>query len=107
MNRQNHNLPVTDILNAYRNSIRTSRSVLVTPRTPTEAAIVAEIERLRQQNNAELIRLVQNGILSLSTLENVGIIDLAQNGATDSLSNRSGQNIADYLSRRNLNRESP
>ena len=93
-------LQVSDYLNAYRASTQrsTSNPVLgngIAAPTPAELAMVAEIERLREQNNAQLMSLIRSGLLSSSSP--------LVNGSIDATSNQRANShiIADFLSRVN------
>ena len=109
---QNKKLQLSDYMNAYLTSNQTSNQTLgnsicnVTVPTPAEAAMMAEIKRLREQNNAHLTRLARDGFLSLMSLAMNGnnIDAIPQNEAH----RVNGQMIADYISsRENSNSTAP
>lgn len=99
-------LQVSDYLNAYRTSNQASASnqmlgnSIAAP-TPAEAAMMAEIERLREQNNAQLMSLVRTGLLP-STSMGSGHIDFSPRA------NVANSNIiSEYISRVNASAATP
>lgn len=105
---QQNKLQISDYLNAYRTSNQrpTSNQMFgsstgITVPTPAEVAMMAEIERLREQNNAHIMSLVRSGLIS-STSPPVSI-DSTPSGANRANSH----NIADFISRVNASAASP
>jgi hypothetical protein len=104
IDRVKNKLQVSDYLNAYRLSNQASPSNqisngIVAP-TATEAAMIAEIERLREQNQAQLMSLVRSGLLS-STSIGGGNIDLTRSRAANC------NVISDLVSRINASATQP
>lgn len=96
-------LQVSDYLNAYRTSSQASTSLgnSVAAPTPAEVAMMAEIERLREQNNSQLMSLVRSGLLPSTSFGGNG------NDFTPRASAANSNIISEYISRVNAASAAP
>jgi hypothetical protein len=105
---QQNKLQISDYLNSYHasNQRSTSNPILgssITAPTPAEVAMMVEIERLRERNNAHIMGLVRSGLLSSTSSPVNGSID-----STPIRANRANSHIiADYISRTNTSAAPP